>query len=119
MQGVIDRLHELGFELGAVRHGRVRLLCPECSAGRKAHNRRQRCVSMLIEDSGACWFCHNCSNRGGFRTTDKRESSYHDPKIESNRRSPRRPRSSWHPTGDSREHGRPQRQHAKRAWQPF
>jgi transposase-like protein len=45
------------------RNGHFRTVCPECSAKRK--HKRDKCLSVSIDGSGARWFCHHCGWAGG------------------------------------------------------
>lgn len=45
------------------RNGRFRTVCPECSAKRK--HKRDRCLSVKVDGSGAQWYCHHCGWNGG------------------------------------------------------
>ena len=47
--------------------------CPECSAGRQKAHQTLKCLSVKIDDKGACWRCHHCGwtrtvNRGATNT---------------------------------------------------
>src|SRR5262249_51170601 len=38
--------------------------CPDCSAGRSKAHQKTKCLSVKIDDKGACWHCHNCGWSG-------------------------------------------------------
>lgn len=45
------------------RDGEISLTCPECSADRKAGNKKAKCLS--VNASKGTWVCHNCGWTGG------------------------------------------------------
>ena len=46
-----------------VRSGNTKTLCPRCSHTRK--NKRDPCLSVLVDTEGVQYFCHNCGFHGG------------------------------------------------------
>lgn len=60
-------LRDYGIKLKNFTLGQHRTLCPKCSHTRKKRN--DPCLSVLVEDTGATWTCHNCNWSDGFSTT--------------------------------------------------
>lgn len=58
------RLAENGIRLPHRNPGNQKVLCPQCSASRKPHNRRDPCLSVKIDAEGATWNCKNCEWKG-------------------------------------------------------
>lgn len=54
---------DLGIDLPYGATGRIRVPCPQCSADRKPEHRRQRCLSVHVEEG--VFKCHNCGWLGG------------------------------------------------------
>lgn len=63
MRSAGDILHENQITLRSYREGNQKCLCPRCSHTRK--NKKDPCLSVLIDDQGVQWFCHNCQFHGG------------------------------------------------------
>src|SRR5829696_1254360 len=42
--------------------------CPECSAHRKNEHKHLKCLHVTITDTGALWYCNNCSFKGPTKT---------------------------------------------------
>ena len=57
---IVDLLNQHNIHPKSYKPGEHHLLCPQCSATRKPHNRKKRCLSLHITDDGrAYWKCHN------------------------------------------------------------
>lgn len=63
MKTASDILHGQRITLRSHREGNVKTLCPQCSHLRKS--KRDPCLSVLIDDQGVQWCCHNCTYQGG------------------------------------------------------
>lgn len=63
MKSASEILHEQRINLRSHREGNVKTFCPQCSHLRK--NKRDPCLSVLIDDQGVQWCCHNCTYQGG------------------------------------------------------
>ena len=62
---LVTSLHEQNIFLNRYHHGQHRSTCPKCSHLRKAHNRNDPCLSVLIDTKGATWNCKNCGWQAG------------------------------------------------------
>jgi putative DNA primase/helicase len=40
------------------------LICPHCSANRKPHHQKLKCLGVKIDDQGATWHCNHCEWSG-------------------------------------------------------
>lgn len=60
-----EALAEEGIRPPSFHIGDQKLLCPKCSDQRR--NKRDRCLSLTVEDDGAVWKCHHCDWSGGVR----------------------------------------------------
>src|SRR4029077_20177531 len=63
MTSLAERLLEKGIRPQKHRDGNHKLLCPKCSHTRR--NRKDPCLSLTIDRSGAGWKCHHCGWSGG------------------------------------------------------
>lgn len=63
MQTDGDILHKYGIVLRAMRQGNQKTKCPKCSHLRK--NKREPCLSVLIDSHGVQFNCFNCGFHGG------------------------------------------------------
>lgn len=62
---LVDKLAEAGIRLRSYDSREHHLTCPQCSAGRKPHNRKKTCLSVKLDhDGGAVWMCHHCEWHG-------------------------------------------------------
>ena len=52
-----------GSAFSSPKSGNQKTLCPRCSHTRR--NKRDRCLSVLIDESGVQWNCHHCEFTGG------------------------------------------------------
>jgi hypothetical protein len=60
---VIDKLTQVGIRLDGYKIGEHRLICPQCSHLRR--KKKDRCLTLRIENEHACWNCWHCGWRGG------------------------------------------------------
>jgi hypothetical protein len=61
----VDLLNQNGITLKCYTPGKYRSICPRCSASRSTpDNRREECLSVLVEIDSACWNCFNCGWTG-------------------------------------------------------
>lgn len=87
MPNVQELLSQKGIKLKNYGYGQHTSTCPECSESRKAANKRSQCLSIKIDEDGACWTCHHCGwTDAGFHKTEqdgwqrKTKVSYERPK---------------------------------------
>lgn len=68
---VTELLRSNGIDTWQNGPGRQYLICPRCSALRKRHNQKKRCLSLMIEDAErAYWKCHHCGWSGPEKGTN-------------------------------------------------
>lgn len=60
---IVSSLQAHGIFLNRFHYGQHRTTCPKCSHLRK--DRKDRCLSVLIDTKGATWNCKNCSWQAG------------------------------------------------------
>jgi hypothetical protein len=65
MRSAADILHEHGIRLQSAQPGRHYTTCPRCSASRKVHNQKHKCLGVTITDEGAHFGCSHCAWTGG------------------------------------------------------
>lgn len=58
--------------------GEVDTLCPECSHQRRPENRREKCLSVNLDQQ--TWYCHNCGWKGAIKSPDWRARPTPPPK---------------------------------------
>jgi twinkle protein len=63
MPTMADKLAEHGIRPKRLSEGTEKLLCPKCS--HTPRNKSDPCLSLLIDEDGATWHCHNCGWKGG------------------------------------------------------
>src|SRR5262245_66460027 len=69
-----DLCTEEGVTVRGYSDGRQSTVCPKCSANRKAHNRRKRCLVVHIDDRGVRFTCFHC---GWFKARFYDEGNWH------------------------------------------
>jgi hypothetical protein len=93
-----DILAGLGIKLNSYANGEHTSTCPACSATRK--KKKIRCLSVMIDADGYCFFCHHCGHKGGTRgTEDAAQRLARRPQDRS--RSGRKIRAPYRPDGGS------------------
>ena len=87
LPNVQELLHEHGISLKNYNYGQHTSTCPNCSESRKGSNKRSQCLSVKIDESGACWTCHHCgwTDSNNHKTEDngwqrKTKVVYQEPK---------------------------------------
>jgi twinkle protein len=58
MESAYDILKLFSIELRSFSPGNHKTRCPKCSETRR--NKREPCLSVLIDDAGVTWRCHHC-----------------------------------------------------------
>src|SRR5262245_28669885 len=71
---VADICADEGVAVRGYGDGRQSTVCPKCSANRKAHNRRKRCLVVHIDDRGVRFTCFHC---GWFKARFYDEGDWH------------------------------------------
>lgn len=77
---------DVGIEVPPGRSGQVRAVCPQCSPSRRPEHRRERDLSVNLDEGS--WFCHHCGWSGGLKGGEEAPSR---PRTESGRREYKRP----------------------------
>jgi twinkle protein len=67
---ILDKLLELGIEIGNRSRGQFKTKCPKCSEERK--KKSDPCLSVNLDEG--IWNCHNCGWHG--RVYEKQEKTY-------------------------------------------
>jgi hypothetical protein len=66
-----ELLNANGIYLASYDLGEHALICPRCSANRKPHHQKLKCLSVKIDDQGATWHCNHCGLSGPQKGTGK------------------------------------------------
>src|SRR5262245_26763036 len=74
MLSAADLCTDEGVTVRAHANGRHSAICPRCSATRKAHNKRKRCLVVHIDDRGVRFTCFHC---GWFKARFYDEGEWH------------------------------------------
>src|SRR5262245_10656174 len=83
MPTVGDLCADEGVNVKGHCDGRQSTVCPKCSATRKAHNRRKRCLTVHIDSRGVRFTCWHC---GWFKARFYDEGEWHVGKTSAFRR---------------------------------
>jgi hypothetical protein len=59
-----ELLTQAGIHLSSYAAGKHTSICPRCSAERKAHHQKHKCLSIKIDEQGATWHCNHCEWSG-------------------------------------------------------
>src|SRR5690348_81651 len=73
VMNVADFLHENSIDVPN-NIGDHTATCPQCSHKRKKP--KLKCLSVKIDDKGACWHCHHCGWSGGISDGNKFDAIY-------------------------------------------
>lgn len=60
----------ISVQVSRLNVGQHRVICPFCADNRKPQHRKQRTMSILVEDDRAIWRCWHCEREGVIRTTE-------------------------------------------------
>ena len=85
MPNVVDLLSQHNIKLASIRPGQHAIPCPRCSANRKSHHRKLKCLSVFVtDDDFAYWNCHHCGWTGPHEGEGVAFEYGHNRKIKAN-----------------------------------
>lgn len=64
MKSAFEICRENGIVLREYSQKHHYCICPQCSAYRKPHNRKKKCLHVDVNDKGVRWFCNHCPWNG-------------------------------------------------------
>ena len=65
---------EMKLKYDRYSDGQYREICPACSAQRKPHNQREKCLSVRVEWPTVKWMCHHCAEAGGVSMEEQQKA---------------------------------------------
>lgn len=77
-----------GIDLPNNAHGETRVICPECTPGRKQQHQKEK--DLCVNTQTGTWYCQHCGWKGGLNIKSNKPTDfiYHKPQYENPNRLP-------------------------------